>query len=110
VVPAEDAVDVSPRTNINAFFSEKMRAPSVNATTVQLFERGSSVPLAAQVRYEATTKRAILDPDANLVAGKGYRAVVNIGVRDEASNRLDQDPAATGDQRKMWFFTARSEF
>jgi hypothetical protein len=107
VVPQEDASGISPTTNVEVFFSEAMRAASVNANTVVLYERGSSVPLGAQITYEAATKRAILNPEADLLVGKSYRAIVTAGVRDLASNQLDQDPTATGNQPKVWFFSVR---
>jgi arylsulfatase A-like enzyme len=107
VVPEENAILIDPVANLRVFFSEAMRTRSVNANTVQLSEKGLGVPLAAQVSYEAATKRAILNPDADLVVGKSYRATVTTRVRDEAGNRLDQDPVVAGDQRKIWFFTVR---
>jgi hypothetical protein len=108
VVPAEGATGIDPVANLEVFFSETMRPRSVNANTVELFEKGSSAPLAAQVSYEAATNRAILNPNADFAAGKSYRAIVTTGVRDQAGNRLDQDLAATGNQRMIWFFTVKS--
>lgn len=107
VIPAEGATGVSPATHVRAMFSEAVTAGSVTANTVRLYQAGSSTVLAATVTYDATKKRATLDPSAPLLKGKRYRVVVSQGVRDLAGNRLDQDPNAAGNQSKRWFFTVR---
>jgi hypothetical protein len=38
-----------------------------------------------------------------------YKVVVTAGVTDEAGNPLDQDPAAAGNQEKVWYFTTGSK-
>jgi Bacterial Ig-like domain len=49
--------------------------------------------------------RATLNPNNNLQPGKTYVATVTSDVRDEATNFLDQDPSAAGNQPKTWKFT-----
>ncbi len=108
VVPAENATGIAPGANVSAFFSEAMRAGSINQNNVKLFKAGTTTPIGAVVSYDASTKRATLNPDANLLVGTRYKAVVTIGVRDLASNQLDQNPTLTGLQQKVWFFTVRN--
>ena len=57
--------------------------------------------------YDPSTRKAVLNPDANLQRGARYKAVVTTGARDLAGNRLDQNPALTGNQPKQWSFTVR---
>lgn len=108
VAPVENATGVTPGTNVSAFFSEEMMATSVNANTVELFEVGSTTAIAATVSYDAATRGATLNPNANLKLGTKYKAVVTAGARDLAGNQLDQDPAVDGNQSKAWFFTVRN--
>ncbi len=109
VVPAENATGIAPGTNISAFFSEDMRGASINTNTIKLFKAGTTdPPLAAVVSYDAAKKKAILNPDANLQRGAKYKAVVSTWPKDLAGNRLDQNPTASGNQPKKWFFTVKN--
>jgi uncharacterized delta-60 repeat protein len=108
VAPAEDATGIAPATNVIASFSEAMAPSSVSANTVRLFEVGSTTAIGASVSYDAATRRATLNPNANLKLGTRYKAVVTSGARDLAGNALDQDPALAGNQPKTWFFTVRN--
>ncbi len=108
VRPAENATGIGPGANVSAYFSEAMRAGSINTDTVKLFEVGaSSGALDATVTYGSVAKKATLDPSADLVRGARYRAVVTTGAKDKAGNRLDQD-SSNGNQPKVWFFTVRN--
>ncbi len=108
MVPAENAKGVAPRANISAFFSEAMRAGSIDTNTVKLFKAGTTTPIAAVVGYDASTNKAVVDPNANLKRGAKYKAVVTTGAQDLAGNGLDQDPTLSGNQPKRWFFTVRN--
>jgi CSLREA domain-containing protein len=108
VVPAENATGVGPATNVRAYFSEAMRSGSVNTNTVKLYKAGSTTARPAAVSYDAATKQAVLNPDANLQPGARYKAVVTVGARDLAGNQLDQDQSLMGLQPKAWFFTVRN--
>ncbi len=109
VEPAEDATGIGPGANISAFFSEAMRARSINTNTVKLFKVGESSALGASVSYGGGAKKATLDPSTNLQRGARYRAVVTTGAKDKAGNRLDQDQnPSNGNQPKVWYFTVRN--
>jgi Big-like domain-containing protein len=108
VIPANNASGVGLAAKISATFSEAMRDSSINTNTLKLFEAGTTTPIPATVTYSATTKRAILDPNANLRLGTRYKAVVTTGVKDRAGNRLDQDPTLSGNQPKAWFFIVKN--
>ena len=58
--------------------------------------------------YNATTKKATLNPNANLQRGTKYKAVVTTGAQDLAGNRLDQNSSLGGLQQKTWTFTIRN--
>jgi Bacterial Ig-like domain len=107
VTPAENATGVAPATNANAVFSEAMRPPTVDGTAFNLFEAGSTTRIGATYTYDAANKRATLNPNNNLQPGTRYKAVVTTAALDLAGNRLDQDPAVSGNQQKVWFFTIR---
>ena len=107
VVPAENAIDVAPGTNVSALFSEPMKATTVNGSTVKLYKSGTINAIEASVSYDATAKKATLNPNANLQRGAKYKAVVSAGARDVADNPLDQSPTVAGNQPKAWFFTVK---
>jgi hypothetical protein len=98
VVPQEDATSITPGVNVSAVFSEAMRATSVK-TAFKLYKKGSTNALEATVTYDATVKKAVLDPSDNLRRGATYKAVITTGIRDLAGNQLSQ--------QKMWFFTIK---
>ena len=106
--PTANATRIARGANVNAYFSEAMRVDSINTTTVNLFKKGTTTPIAAVVSYDASTKKAVLNPNANLKRGAKYKAVVTIEAKDLAGNGLDQDPTLSGNQPKQWFFTVRN--
>lgn len=71
--------------------------------------RGSpaSANVAATVTYDPTTRRATLNPNANLQTGVTYEATVATGAKDLRGNLLDQDPNASGNRYRTWRFTVR---
>jgi hypothetical protein len=85
-----------------------MRTNSINGTTVKLFRAGTTTAIGAVVSYDATAKKAILNPNANLQLGTKYKAVVTTGTTDLAGNRLDQNSSLSGLQQKAWTFTIRN--
>ena len=103
--PAANATGVLPGANVTATFSEAMMASSINTTTVKLFRAGTTTAIGAVVSYDATTKKATLNPNANLLLGTKYKAVVSTGAKDLANNPLDQNSSLSGLQPKSWTFT-----
>jgi fibronectin-binding autotransporter adhesin len=51
--PKANATGVAPTANISATFSEEMKASTINGTTFQLFKKGTTTQIAAQVSYNA---------------------------------------------------------
>ncbi len=96
--PTDQATGVAASTNVTATFSEDVQ--SVSGDTFTLAAEGSSTKVAATVTYDAATKKATLDPSADLEAGKKYTATVTTGVKDKAGNALAAD--------KTWSFTTAS--
>jgi glucose/arabinose dehydrogenase len=102
-VPAAGATGVAVSVSPAATFSEPMDAGSITSSTFTLVRQGGSAPLAATVSYDATARRATLDPSADLLAGTSYTAKVSggsAGVKDAAGNALASD--------LTWTFTTAS--
>jgi hypothetical protein len=102
--PGTNATGVATTTNVTAFFSEEMRASSINGKTFKLFKKGSSTKIGAVVTYfpddPSTAEfdpRATLDPNNSLQSGVIYKAVVTTGAEDSVGNPLEQ--------QYKWFFT-----
>ena len=103
-VPTAGAAGVAPTANVRAFFSEDMKAYTINGSTFKLFREGSSTKVEAIVSYNATLDKAVLNPDRALRSGVTYKAVVTTYAKDKAGNRLDQKPSLSGLQKKVWYF------
>ena len=102
-VPAAGSSNVPISANVEATFSEDMRAANIDTTTFTLLKQGSSTPVGAAVTYDAQAKKATLNPDAGLDAGATYTATIKGGtggVKDAAGNALAND--------KTWSFTSAS--
>jgi Big-like domain-containing protein len=85
-----------------------MQASTLNNTTFRLKKPDTTTTnLAAALSYDPTTKRATLNPNANLKAGATYVATISGGAKDQSGNRLDQDPITAGNQAKSWQFKVR---
>jgi hypothetical protein len=85
-----------------------MVTSSISTTTFKLSKAGTTTVIEAAVSYDPTTKKATLNPDANLRRGAKYKAVVTTGAKDVAGNRLDQNSSQSGIQEKSWTFTIRN--
>ena len=99
---------VSPTANVTATFSEAMDAVTIDGTTFKLFKMGTTTAIGAALTYDPATKKAVLNPNANLKRGAKYKAVVTTGARDLAGNTLDQNPTLSGAQPKQWSFTVKN--
>lgn len=104
VAPADGATDVATSTNVSATFSEAMDPATLTTDTFTLVRQGTTTPVAAVVTYDATNRRAILNPDTDLDLTTTYTATVKggaSGARDLAGNPLADDV--------VWTFTTASE-
>ncbi len=102
-IPSEAATGVDAATMVIAEFSEDITPTSVTSATVRMTPQGSNVAVPATVTYDGPSRRATLDPAADLSAGASY--VVTVaggagGVLDVAGNPLAAD--------KVWSFTVAS--
>jgi hypothetical protein len=86
--------------------SEAMKASSATSA-LKLYKKGSTTALEAKVTYDATAKKAVLDPSINLQRGATCKAIITTGIRDLAGNALDQFPSVAGNQQKVWYFTIK---
>ena len=79
--------------------SEGMDPATITSSTFILTKQGASQPLTAQVSYDAATKKATLDPTADLEASSTTRRPSRVagGSADLAGNPLGAD--------KTWSFT-----
>jgi hypothetical protein len=82
--PASGATAVARTTTVAVRFSEAVR--NVTSATFQLRDTVTNAYVSAVVAYDATTKRATLDPSGTLVANRTYLAIVRSGISDRAGN------------------------
>lgn len=82
--PAPNAVGVAAGTNVTASFNEAVKG--VGGTTFTL-KRGTT-KVAATVTYNATTRKAVLNPNANLAPKTKYTVTLTSGIKDSVGNPL----------------------
>jgi len=100
VTPQDGATDVALADNTEATFSEAMDSSTINGSTFTLTKQGASQPVVAQVSYDSATKKATLDPGADLEAGATFTVTLKggtSGIKDVAGNPLTAD--------KSWSFS-----
>ena len=98
VAPRDGARGVALDGNVEANFSEAMDASTITDSTFTLILDGT--PVSATVSYDPTTKKATLNPNTVLQAGKTYTAKIksgSAGVKDSSGNALNTD--------EVWSFT-----
>ena len=101
--PADGATGVAATSDVSATFSEAISATTISGSTFTLLKQGTSTPATAQVSYDSASRKATLNPDANLESGVSYTATLKggaNGVKDAAGNPLAQDMS--------WSFTTAS--
>jgi hypothetical protein len=100
VAPQDQAANVALAGNVEATFSQEMDPTTINGSTFTLAKQGSSQSVTATVSYDSASKKATLDPNANLDPNATYTATVKGGaggVKDLAGNSLAAD--------KSWSFS-----
>jgi hypothetical protein len=100
VTPQPSATGVGVDAKVTATFSEAMDASTINESTFTLTKQGGTNPVSAVVAYDTATKKATLDPEADLAGGATYTATIkggSGGVKDPAGNALANN--------KSWSFT-----
>jgi hypothetical protein len=96
VAPTDGAADVAATSNAGVTFSEAMDSNTVSTNTFTLVKQGATTPVTAQVSYDAATRKATLDPNADLDPSATYLATLKggaTGVKDRAGNPLGADKA-----------------
>ncbi|HET7488416.1 MAG TPA: N,N-dimethylformamidase beta subunit family domain-containing protein, partial [Acidimicrobiales bacterium] len=81
--PASGATGVNVASNATATFSEAVQSATISFT----LRDAASNAVAAAVTYDATTRTATLNPNADLAAGATYTATVT-GAKDTAGNTM----------------------
>ncbi|MFD1055379.1 Ig-like domain-containing protein [Terrabacter terrigena] len=89
--PASGAVGVSRVGNVTVGFNEAVTGVSTSSVVLRS-PSGATVPAA--VTYNATTRRATLNPNATLAARTRYTLGLTSGIRDLAGNILTPSTAA----------------
>jgi VCBS repeat-containing protein len=109
VSPSDGATNVLKGSNVEATFSEDMNAATLNDAegdgNFTLKKTSDNSLVGAVVSYNATDKKATLNPNADLAYNTQYTATVTTGATDVAGNALDQDSGTAGNQPKTWTFT-----
>ena len=107
---------VKRNASLTATFSEEMNKATITKKTFKLFKVNSD-GTTTRIRNTTVTPstdglKATLDPYGTsttlLAKNTKYKVVVTTGAKDLAGNALDQKPARTGDQPKVWRFTTGS--
>jgi hypothetical protein len=96
VASTDGAADVAATSNAGVTFSEAMDSNTISTNTFTLVEQGATTPVRAQVSYDAATRKATLDPNADLDPSATYLATLEggaTGVKDLAGNPLGADKA-----------------
>jgi hypothetical protein len=73
--PTDSATSVEITSNITAIFSEAMDSTTITTSTFSILT-GTTV-ISAKVSYDATTKKATLDPDSDLTNNTTYTISIN---------------------------------
>jgi Ca2+-binding RTX toxin-like protein len=87
--PAANATNVAVGSNVTATFNQVVQG--VSGTTFTLRNTATNATVAAVVSFNATTRVATLNPNANLAAGTNYTATLTGGptaIRDLAGSPL----------------------
>jgi hypothetical protein len=104
VSPSEATTGVSRLTNAKVRASERVKAATVNATTVWITRNG--VRVAARVTYHADTRTIIVNPNRALPS-RTLCVVHVMGVKDLRGNQWDEKPRKAGAQGLRLSFTTR---
>lgn len=90
VYPPNAASDVSKNVQIQATFSKKLKAKTVNKYTFFLTNENAGEQVNGKVVYDAQKNAAVFMPDNELKDGYNYRATVTEGISDNAGNPLEK--------------------
>jgi CSLREA domain-containing protein len=86
--PTANSTGVALSTNVDVTFSEPMDPTTISNSTFRLVISGTTTPIAAAVSYDEATRKATLDPNAELLPNTTYKVTVNTGVKDVAGNAM----------------------
>jgi hypothetical protein len=101
--PANGAVSVLTDSAVTVTLSGAIDPATINASDFVLIRRGTTTPIAATIRFDATTGQAVLQPSAYLLTNTTYTATIKggaSGVRNLAGISLATD--------RTWSFTTTS--
>ena len=76
--------------NFTASFSE--RVTGVSRSTVKLYRKGYSTPLAAAVTLSTDGRKATLNPSSNLRVGAYFTVRLTSGIKDRRRQLARRDP------------------
>jgi hypothetical protein len=96
VTPQDGTNGAPAATDATATFSEAMDPATIGAGAFTLTKKGATTTVPATVNYDPATRKATLDPKADLEADASYTATIRggaNGVRDVAGNVLAADEA-----------------
>jgi hypothetical protein len=104
VSPPRGMTGISPLTNVTIKASERVKAATVNATTVWLVGNGTRI--RSRITYNAGTRTITINPNRTLPAPLTFIVRVK-GVKDLKGYRWDEDPRKAGAQSLKFFFATR---
>jgi len=97
--------------DIIATFSEPMKPSTISTTTIKMKVGTKAVPVAVSLSGDgktATINPYPTDPLKALAPNKKYKVTITTGAQDLHGKALDQNPALSGNQPKVWTFITGS--
>ena len=91
VSPADPYTAIPLDSNVEATFSKAIEPSAVNNDTFTLVRAGSEATVSALVSYDASTRKATLDPTSDLDPTAVYSATLTTGVTDTSGNPMADD-------------------
>ena len=86
--PRSGATGVSRTTNVLVTFNEAMRASTITTATFRLRDSVTGAIVTASVYYDATRRRATLNPSVTLAARRTYTVLISSSIRNKAGIRV----------------------
>jgi hypothetical protein len=91
ISPSDPYTAIPLDANVQATFSKGIEPSALNNDTFTLVRAGSLATVSALVSYDASTRRATLDPTGDLEPTAVYSARLTTGVTDTAGNPMADD-------------------
>jgi len=93
--PPHNSTGVARDYAAKVYFSDPMKASTINTTTCRIIDTVTSSQVTSTVTYNATFRVVTIKPSSALVANRTYRIEITTGAQDTSSNPLPALAQAT---------------